>query len=61
MARSERWWWRWVVGGEGGRRLAVEVRGGGRWRWMVVVKGGGGWWRWDIMIHEDFGNEISHL
>jgi hypothetical protein len=23
--------------------------------------GGGGWWRWDIMIHEDFGNEISHL
>jgi hypothetical protein len=49
------------VGGEGGRRLAVEVGGGGRWRWVVVVKGGGGWWRWDIMIHEDFGNEISHL
>jgi hypothetical protein len=47
------------VGGEGGRRLAVG--GGGRWRWVVVVKGGGGWWRWDIMIHEDFGNEISHL
>ncbi len=49
------------MGGEGGWRLAVEVDGGWRWRWVVVVKGGGGWWRLDIMIHEDFGNEISHL
>jgi len=50
-----------VSGGGGGGWWAVKVSEGWRWRWVVVVKGGGGWWRWDIMIHEDFGNEISHL
>jgi len=38
----------------------VSGGGGGGW-WAVKVGGGGWWWRWDIMIHEDFGNEISHL